>query len=78
MKQQRSYALDLIKLLLSYVIAFFHCGLSVSPGPTVTVQVFFILSGFFLGKTFYERSIPTISSPALCFSCMSSPGMQSP
>ena len=55
MKQQRSYALDLIKLLLSYVIAFFHCGLSVSPGPTVTVQVFFILSGFFLGKTFYER-----------------------
>lgn len=62
MKQQRSYALDLIKLLLSYVIAFFHCGLSVSPGPTVTVQVFFILSGFFLGKTFYEKQSESYSA----------------
>ena len=62
MKQQRSYALDLIKLLLSYVIAFFHCGLSVSPGPTVTVQVFFILSGFFLGKTFYEKKSEAYSA----------------
>ena len=62
MKQQRSYALGLIKLLLSYVIAFFHCGLSVSPGPTVTVQVFFILSGFFLGKTFYERKSEAYSA----------------
>lgn len=60
MKQDRSYSLDCLKLALSYVIAFFHCGLEVSPGPTVTVQVFFMISGFFLGKKFdaHARSGP--------------------
>ena len=56
MEKNRSYCLDLLKLVLAYVIALFHCGLSVSPGPTVTVQVFFMISGFFLGKKFYTRS----------------------
>lgn len=55
MKQQRSYALDAVKLMLSYVIAFGHWGYNVPPGSTATVQVFFILSGFFLAKTFYRR-----------------------
>lgn len=55
MEQKRSYSLDCLKLVLSYAIAFFHCGLEVSPGPTVTVQVFFIISGYFLGKKFNSR-----------------------
>ena len=56
MEKNRSNCLDLLKLVLAYVIALFHCGLSVSPGPTVTVQVFFMISGFFLGKKYYTRS----------------------
>lgn len=55
MEKQRSYSLDLLKLVLAYVIAFFHCDLTLSPGPTVTVQVFFMISGFFLGKKFYTK-----------------------
>lgn len=54
--KNRSYCLDVLKLALAYVIAFFHCGLEISPGPTVTVQVFFIISGFFLGKKYDSRS----------------------
>lgn len=56
MEHRRSYSLDCLKLVLAYVIAFFHCGLEVSPGPTVTVQVFFMISGFFLGKNFHAHS----------------------
>ena len=50
---KRVYSLDLLKLLLAYVVAFFHVGIMVPPGPTVAVQIFFIISGFFLGKKFY-------------------------
>lgn len=53
---KRIYSLDLLKLVFSYIIAFFHFGTTIAPGPTVTVQVFFIVSGFFLGKKFYSRS----------------------
>ena len=62
MERRRSYALDAIKLVLSFVIAFFHYGLPIPPGPTVTVQVFFILSGFFLGRTFYQRQAQSYSA----------------
>lgn len=55
--KQRSYCLDVLKLVLSYVIAFFHFGLTIPPGPSVTVQVFFLISGFFLGQKFYTRSL---------------------
>lgn len=53
---KRIYSLDVWKLVLAYVVAFFHFGTTVAPGPTVAVQVFFIISGFFLGKKFYDRS----------------------
>ena len=58
MKSKRVYSLDLIKLVLAYVIAFFHCDMTIAPGPTVTVQVFFIISGFFLGRKFYAATYP--------------------
>ncbi len=53
---KRIYSLDFLKLILTYNIAFFHFGTDFPPGPTVAVQVFFIVSGFFLGKKFYARS----------------------
>lgn len=52
------YSLDFLKLLLAYVVAFFHVGLMIPPGPTVAVQIFFIISGFFLGKKFYSCRSP--------------------
>lgn len=55
---KRIYSLDVLKLVFAFVIAFFHFGTTISPGPTITVQVFFILSGFFLGKKFYSRTHP--------------------
>lgn len=53
---KRIYSLDLIKLVFAFVIAFFHFGTTVSPGPTITVQIFFIISGFFLARKYYSRS----------------------
>lgn len=53
---KRNYSLDVIKLLLAYVIVLFHFGQKVAPGPTVTVQIFFMISGYFLGRKFYSRS----------------------
>ena len=53
---KRIYSLDVLKLVFAYVIAFFHFGTIISPGPTITVQIFFIISGFFLAKKFYSRS----------------------
>lgn len=51
----RMYSLDLLKLVLAYAIAFFHVGTHIAPGPTAAVQIFFVISGFFLGKKFYSR-----------------------
>lgn len=53
---RRMYSLDILKLVLAYVIALFHFGTTVMPGPTVTVQIFFLFSGFFLAKKFYSRT----------------------
>lgn len=53
---KRSYSLDFFKLLFAYVIAFFHFGTPIAPGPTVTVQLFFFISGYFLAKKYYSRS----------------------
>lgn len=53
---KRIYSLDVLKLVFAFVIAFFHFGTTIAPGPTITVQIFFIISGFFLGKKFYSRS----------------------
>lgn len=57
MLQKRNYALDVIKLLLAYVIAFHHLGYTLPPTPEVAVVIFFTISGFFLGKKFYSRSV---------------------
>lgn len=51
----RMYTLDLFKLVLAYVIAFFHVGTHIAPGSTAAVQIFFVISGFFLGKKFYSQ-----------------------
>lgn len=55
--KKRIYSIDVLKLVFAYIIAFFHFGTTIAPGPTVAVQVFFIISGFFLGKKFYARSV---------------------
>lgn len=54
---KRIYSLDFLRLYFAYVIAYHHFGTIVAPGPTVTVQVFFIISGFFLAKKYYSRSL---------------------
>ena len=53
---KRIYSLDFIKLLFAYIIAFGHFGLSLSPGAYATVQIFFIISGYFLATKFYRKS----------------------
>lgn len=53
---KRLYSLDLLKLVFAYGIAFFHFGATIPPGPTVTVQIFFFISGFFLARKYYARS----------------------
>lgn len=53
---KRNYSLDVIKLFLAYIIVLFHLEKWVSPGPTVTVQIFFMISGNFLARKFYGRS----------------------
>lgn len=55
MNQKRSYSLDVLKLFLAYVVAFGHSRMAIRPGSTVSVQIFFILSGFFLARKFYAR-----------------------
>lgn len=55
MNQKRCYSLDVLKLFLAYVVAFGHVKMPIRPGSTVSVQIFFILSGFFLAKKFYSR-----------------------
>jgi len=53
---KRLYSIDFLKLIFAYVIAYFHFGHTVAPGPTVTVQIFFFISGFFLARKYYSRS----------------------
>lgn len=55
MNQKRSYSLDVLKLFLAYVVAFGHAKMAFRPGSTVSVQIFFIISGFFLARKFYAR-----------------------
>ena len=51
---KRNYSLDFLKLVFAYIIAFFHFGITISPGAEVAVQIFFIISGFFLARKFYS------------------------
>ena len=52
---KRIYSFDVFKLAFAYLIALGHFGTPVLPGPGITVQLFFIISGFFLGKKFYDK-----------------------
>ena len=53
---KRIYSIDLFKLLFAYLVAFSHFGTKVLPSAGVSVQLFFIISGFFLGKKYYSKS----------------------
>ena len=53
---KRIHSIDALKLFFAYIIAFYHFGWELSPGPVITVQLFFVFSGFFLAKKFYTRS----------------------
>ena len=66
---KRIYSFDVFKLVFAYLIAFFHYGVEVPPGPNVTVQLFFIISGFFLGKKFYDkhRADPDNKYDQICY-----------
>lgn len=55
MNNKRSFSLDVFKLYLAYVVAFGHAEMPIRPGSRVSVQVFFIISGFFLARKFYSR-----------------------
>ena len=52
---KRIYSFDVFKLVFAYLIAVFHFGTELPPGPGITVELFFIISGFFLGKKFYDK-----------------------
>lgn len=52
---KRIYSFDVFKLIFAYLIAVFHFGTEVPPGPGIAVELFFIISGFFLGKKFYDK-----------------------
>ena len=53
---KRSYSLDLLRLFFAYVIVLFHFDHPIPPGPTVTVQIFFVVSGYFLARKYYSRT----------------------
>lgn len=52
---KRIYSIDLFKLIFAYFIALGHFGIELTPGAEATVQIFFIISGFFLAKKFYSK-----------------------
>lgn len=54
MEKKRVYSLDLIRLYLCIVIAFYHAEMHLAPGADVAVLFFFLVFGFFLAKKFYE------------------------
>lgn len=61
--KKRIYSIDVLKLVFAYIIAFFHFGTTIAPGPTVAVQVFFIISGFFWERNSTPAPLPTAGSP---------------
>lgn len=50
---KRMYSLDVLRLVFAYIIALFHVGIHISPGSVVCIEVFFIISGYFLARKFY-------------------------
>lgn len=51
---KRNYSLDVMKLVFAYIVALFHFGITIPPGAGVSVEIFFIISGFFLARKFYS------------------------
>ena len=66
---KRIYSFDVFKLVFAYLIAVFHFGTEFPPGPGITVELFFIISGFFLGKKFYDKyqADPHNSYDQICY-----------
>ena len=66
---KRIYSFDVFKLAFAYLIAVFHFGTELPPGPGITVELFFIISGFFLGKKFYDKyqADPNNSYDQICY-----------
>jgi len=50
---KRMHSLDFLRLVFAYIIALFHVGINISPGAMVTIEIFFIISGYFLARKFY-------------------------
>ena len=66
---KRIYSFDVFKLLFAYNLALFHYGVELPPETGVTIQLFFIVSGFFLGKKFYSKyhADPDNSYDQICY-----------
>lgn len=60
---KRIYSLDVFKLLLAYTIALGHMGVNLTMTDGTSVEIFFMLSGFFLGRRFYRDSYENASAP---------------
>lgn len=56
MSKNRIYTLDVFKLLLAWQIALGHIRIHVPPSSAVSVDIFFIISGFFLAHKFYAST----------------------
>lgn len=56
MTKKRIYSLDFFKVLMAYVVAIFHMGVVINPTAGVCVDIFAMISGFFLAKKFYSAS----------------------
>lgn len=66
---KRIYSFDVFKLLFAYNLALFHYGVELPPETGVTIQLFFIISGFFLGRKFYSKyhADPDNSYDQICY-----------
>lgn len=53
---KRLYSLDVLKLGMACVVALFHLGVSLKLTAGVCVDIFFMISGFFLGRRYYTRA----------------------
>lgn len=53
---KRLYSLDVFKLGMACVVALFHLGVSFQLTAGVCVDIFFMISGFFLGRRYYSRA----------------------
>lgn len=55
MNNKRSYSLDAAKLWMACSVALWHSGLELYPDADVIVDIFFLISGFFLARKFEAK-----------------------